>query len=111
LLQLLCKLLVLLCSGFDDLAKMQKLVEFFGVQEVGKALRPTVFKFNQDFDKFNVVFQLWVDNFDVLLILTQKIFEVKESFLDALGQVADCLALNRADSAVDALSGKENVVA
>ena len=97
---------MLLRSGFDHLAKMQKLVEFLRIQEVGQALRPTVFKFNQDFDEFNVVFQLWVDDFDVLLILTEKIFKVQESLLDALSQVADCLALNWADSAVDALSGK-----
>jgi len=97
---------MLLCSGFDHLAKMQKLIKFLRVQEIGQALRPTVFKFYQDFYKFNVVFQLRVYYFDVLLVLTEKILEVLECLLDALCQIPDSLALNRADPAVDALSGK-----
>jgi sporulation-control protein spo0M len=82
------------------------LAQFFRVQEVGQALRPAVFKFNQYLDEFNVIFELRVYDLNVLLILTKKILEVQECLLDALSQVVDCLTLNRADSTVNALSSK-----
>lgn len=69
-------------------------------------MRPAVFKFNQYLNKFNVIFELRVYDLNVLLILTKKILEVQECLLDALSQVVDCLALNRADSTVNALSSK-----
>jgi hypothetical protein len=39
-------------------------------------LAPAVFKFDQDFDKLDVVLQLRVHHFDVLLVLAQEIFEI-----------------------------------
>ena len=69
-------------------------------------MRPAVFKFNQYLDEFNVIFELRVYDLNVLLILTKKILEVQECLLDALSQFVDCLALNRADSTVNALSSK-----
>ena len=69
-------------------------------------MRPAVFKFNQYIDEFNVIFELRVYDLNVLLILTKKILEVQECLLDALSQVVDCLALNRADSTVNALGSK-----
>jgi len=43
-------------------------------------LTPAVFKLNEDFDKFDVVFKLGVDYFDVLLIFAKQILKVLESF-------------------------------
>lgn len=54
------------------------------VHEVSQTLCPSVLKFYEDFDKFIIVFQLWVDHFDVLFILLQKVAEVHEALLDAL---------------------------
>ena len=56
MLELVCELLVLLCSGFDDLAEVQQLVEGLAVEEVGQALTPTVLELHKDLYQFNVVF-------------------------------------------------------
>lgn len=73
-------MLVFLTDSFDYLRKVQKLVKFFAIQEICQALTPAVFKLNEDFDKFNVVFKLGVDYFDVLLIFAEQILKVLESF-------------------------------
>ena len=62
---------------------MDELVAFLGVEEVGKSLTPAVFEFYQDFDQFDVVFQLWVHHFDVLVVFAQQVFEVVEGFLNS----------------------------
>ena len=84
---------------------MQKLVHFFGVKEIGEALTPGIFKFNQYFHKLVVILQLGVYHFNVLLVLTQQALEVLVNLLNALGQVADGTTLSRGDATVDAFSG------
>lgn len=85
---------------------MQKLVHFFGIKEVGEALTPGVFKFNQYFHEFVVILQLGVYDFNVLLVLTQQALEVLVNLLNALRQVADGTALSGGDASVDAFSGE-----
>lgn len=98
MLKLVCKLLVFLADGLDYLGKVQQLVKLLRVEEVGQALAPAVFELNQDLHKLNVVLELWVDHFDVLLILAQEVFEVLESLLNPFGEAPNRFGLRRADT-------------
>ena len=54
------------------LGEMNELVTFFRVQEVCEALTPAIFEFYKDFDQLDVVLELRIDYFDVLVVLAQQ---------------------------------------
>lgn len=110
LLQLLGEGLMLLAGGLHDLREVQQLSELLAVHEVGQALRPAVFELHQRFNQVTIVTQLRVYHFNVLLILAQKLPQVLQRLLDAFGQVAGGLGLNRTDAPVDAFGRKQDVV-
>ena len=70
LLELLRKLGVFLGCRFDNLRKVQELVAFFVINKVGQALAPTILEFNQDFYKFDVILELRINNFNILLVFS-----------------------------------------
>lgn len=49
---------------------------FLMIHKVSKPLSPSVFEFNQDFNEFNVVFQLRIDNLDILFVLFEQVSEI-----------------------------------
>lgn len=50
---------------------MNQLVAFLVVHEIRKALSPSVLKVNKYFNQLNVIFELRVNNLDVLLVLLE----------------------------------------
>lgn len=84
LLQLFSEGLVLFRASLNDLRKVQKLGELFGVHEVCEALRPRILKLNKHFHKFKIVFQLRVYNFNVTLVFPKQEFEVPKCLFDLL---------------------------
>jgi len=99
---------VFLAYRFNYLRKMQKLVKFFAIQEIRKALTPAVFKLDEDLDKFYVIFKLRVDYFDVLLIFSEKVFKVLESLFYPFCQTAHRFWLSWADSSEYSFSSEQN---
>ena len=55
-----------------------------------------------------VVFELRIDNLNILLVLPQQVSEILEAHLNALGQTSHGLALCGRDPSIDALCGKEH---
>jgi hypothetical protein len=55
LFQLFSKVFVLFGRCFNHLTEVQKLITFLGVQEVGKALTPRVFKFYKNLNELIIV--------------------------------------------------------
>ena len=62
---------MLFTGGFDDRAEVDQLMALLIVHEIGEALRPSVFEFNQDLDKLVVILKLRIDYLDVLFVLLQ----------------------------------------
>ena len=78
---------------------------FLVVHEVGQTLSPGVLKLYQNFHKFIVVFQLRINNFNVLLILSKKVTEVHERLLYAFSKDSHGLGLVRRNSPENSISG------
>ena len=110
LLQLLSKLRVLLGRRLNHLREVEQLVAFFVIDEVGQTLAPTVFEFNENFYKFDVVLELRIDNFNILLVFSKKIFEILEGLLYAFCQVADSFRLSWANSSVNSFCCLQDLV-
>ena len=70
---------------------MQQLIERLAVEEVGETLGPAILEFDQNLDQLGVVLELWIDYFNVLVVLTQQSLEVVKGFLDSLSQISDGL--------------------
>ena len=91
LLELLKELSVLFSCRLNYLREMQKLIERLAVEEVGETLGPAILEFDQNLDQLGVVLELWIDHFNVLVVLTQQSLEVVKGFLDSLSQISDGL--------------------
>ena len=93
---------MLLGSGLDHLRKVKQLILLLAVHKVGQALRPAILELNKHVNKLTVVFELRVNNLNVLVVLAQEKLKVKESLFDTLSQVANRFALRWTDPPVDA---------
>ena len=102
---------MLLARRLNDLTEVEQLVERFAVEEVGQALAPAVFELDQDLHQLDVVLQLRVDHFNVLVVLAQQRLEVSKRFLDALSQISDGFRLGGADPSKDSFRGEEDLAA
>ena len=96
---------MLLAGGLYYLGEVDQLAALLVVDKVGETLAPAVFKLDKDLYQLNVVFELGVYNFDVLLVLSQEAFEVLECLFDTFGQIPYSFRLSWADSSVNAFSG------
>lgn len=67
---------------------MEQLIALLAVKEVSQTLTPTILELNEDLNQFDVVLQLRVHDFDVLVVLAQQVFKVIEGFLDSFGKVS-----------------------
>lgn len=74
---------MLFSSGLDKGGEMDQLVALFVIHKVSQALRPCILKLHQNLNQLDIVFQLWINYFDILFILLKKVAEVLESFLYA----------------------------
>ena len=108
LFDLLGELFVLFSRRLDYLGEMDELVTFFRVQEVREALTPAIFEFYKDFDQLDVVLELRIDYFDVLVVLAQQIFEVVKGFLNSFCQVSYGFTLRGTDPSENAFSCDEH---
>lgn len=101
---------MLLTRRFDHRGEMNELMALLAIHEIGKALGPGVFKFNQDLNEFNVVLQLWVNHLDVLFILLEQGPEISECLLYPLGQCPHRLRLVWTHPPENSLGRHENIV-
>lgn len=69
---------------------MDQLVTLLVIHKVRQALRPRILKLHQNLNQLNIVFQLWINHFDILFILLKKVAEVLENFLYAYSEGANC---------------------
>lgn len=50
---------------------MNQLVAFLAIHEIGQTLSPCILELDEYLDKFYVIFELWINHFNVLLVLFQ----------------------------------------
>lgn len=63
-------------GGFNHTWEVYELVAFLVVHKVGKALGPGVLEFHQNFYQFNIILQLGIYYFYILLVFLQEGTEV-----------------------------------
>ena len=56
----------------------------FAIHEISQALSPSILEFNQYFDKFNIILQLWIHNLYILFILFEQSPEISKCLLYTL---------------------------
>ena len=64
---------------------MKKLTQSGAVHEVIETLRPTTLILDKNVNQIAIVFQLRVNNFDILIVFSKKLLEVLKSSFDTLG--------------------------
>jgi hypothetical protein len=69
---------------------MDQLMALLVIHEISQTLGPSIFELHQNLNQLNIVFQLWINYFDILFILLKEVAEVLESFLYANSERADC---------------------
>ena len=69
---------------------MDQLMALLVIHEISQTLGPSILELHQNFNQLNIVFQLWINYFDILFILLKEVAEVLESFLYANSARADC---------------------
>ena len=76
---------MLLNSSLDHLRKVKKLTQSGAVHEVIETLRPATLILDKNVNQIAIVFQLRVNNFDILIVFSKKLLEVLKSSFDTLG--------------------------
>lgn len=78
---------------------MKELVALFVTDKVDRRFLPNRFEAHQALHQVRVVSKLWVDNFDILLVLPEQHSHLVECLLQLLSERAHSLALGGAYSA------------
>ena len=89
---------------------MNELMALLVVHEVRQTLSPRVLEFNQNLNKFDIVFELWIDHFYILLVFFEKGSEISKRFLYPLGKGTNCLGLVWTNPTEDSFSSQENII-
>lgn len=84
---------------------MDQLMALFVIHKVSQTLRPSILELHQDLNQLDIVFQLWINDFNILFILLEEVSKVLESFLYANGEGANCFRLMGTDSPDDSFRG------
>jgi hypothetical protein len=70
----------------------------FMIHEISQTLRPSILELYQNLNQLNIIFQLWINNFDILFILLKEVAKVLESFLYANSEGTNRFRLMGTDS-------------
>jgi hypothetical protein len=92
---------MLFSSGLDKRGEMDQLMALFMIHEISQTLRPSILELHQNLNQLDIIFQLWINYFDILFILLKEVAEVLESFLYADSEGSNCFRLIGTDSSDD----------
>jgi len=70
----------------------------FMIHEISQTLCPSILELHQNLNQLYIIFQLWINNFDILFILLKEVAKVLESFLYANSEGTNRFRLVGTDS-------------
>lgn len=73
----------------------------FMIHKISQTLCPSILELHQNLNQLDIIFQLWINHFDILFILLKEVAEVLESFLYANSEGTNRFRLMRTDSSDD----------
>lgn len=96
--------------GLNNRWKVDQLMAFLTVHEICQTLSPSILEFNQDLNKFYIIFKLRIHYLNILFVLLKKRPEVSKCFLYSLSKCTNCFWLMGTNTSKDSFSGHEDIV-